>query len=271
MKQLYHVILLLLLFITAYSQDIKKTNEHNAWVSFSGNNSITKKWGVLTEFNWRRNDWFSKPIQNEIKLGVNYKTNKEYTFTLGWAHIENSSYSKLSQNVKENIYNNYSFNEQRLFEQLTINHQSTGRLMFDSRFRYEQRWSQNKVKVNNEFIRPSDEYLSLHPDFEDWKFRQRIRYRLRIQIPLTKKEMANKTLFFLASDEVFINIGRNVTANVFDQNRATIGFGWKFNKNTNIQLAYLNQFIEKSNGIAKENNHTLLTTLNFNIDFSSKK
>jgi hypothetical protein len=270
MKQLYHVIFILL-SITSYSQDIKKTNEHNVWVSLTGNNTITKKWGILTEFNWRRNDGFSKPIQNEIKLGINYKINKANLLTLGWAHNENFSYGAFSKNVSENIYNNYSYNEQRIFEQLAITHSSTGIILYDSRFRFEQRWIQNKIKVNNEYVRPSEEYLTLNPNVEDWRFRQRLRYRFRIQIPLTKKEMDDKTLFFLASDEVFVNFGKKVAANIFDQNRATIGFGWKFNKNTNIQLAYLNQFIEKSNGIAKENNHTLLTTLNFNIDFSSKK
>lgn len=270
MKQLY-LVFFILICITSYSQDVKKANEHNAWVSLSGNNSISKKWGVLTELNWRRNDGFSKPIQNEIKLGINYKLNKAHTVTLGWAHNENFSYGALSQNTKENIYNNFPTNEQRIFEQLTINHTSTGRILYDSRFRIEQRWTQNKVRINNEYVRPSEEYLSLNPNVEDWRFRQRIRYRFRIQLPLTKKEMFDNTLFFIASDEIFLNIGDKVAANVYDQNRAIIGLGWKFNTNTNIQASYLNQFIERSNGIAKENNHTLLLTLNFNIDFSSKK
>ncbi|EKT4502192.1 conserved hypothetical protein [Flavobacterium psychrophilum] len=270
MRKIYYAFFILL-SIQLHPQDVKKANENNAWISLSGNNSITKNWSILTELNWRRNEGFSKPIQNELKLGINYKVNKTHTVTLGWAHNETYSYGALSRNIKENIYNNYSYNEQRLFEQLSITHPSTNRILYDSRFRFEQRWIQNKVKVNNEYVRPSEEYLALHPDSEDWKFRQRIRYRLRIQIPLTKKEMADGTLFFSASDEIFLNVGNKIAANIYDQNRAIIGLGWRFNKNTNIQFAYLNHFIERSNGIAKENNHTFLSTLNFNIDFSAKK
>lgn len=92
--------LLYLLFtlpFTSYSQHIKKENEHNTWLTYQGNHVISKKIGFLTEFNWRRYNGFSAPIQNEIKLGVNYKTN---TFTLGWAHIENFSYGELSKKHK---------------------------------------------------------------------------------------------------------------------------------------------------------------------------
>jgi hypothetical protein len=70
---------------------------------------------------------------------------------------------------------------------------------------------------------------------------------------------------------MFINFEKKIAANIFDQNRTTIEFDWRFNKNKNILLAYLNQFIEKPNGIARENNHTFVSTLNYNIDFSSKK
>ena len=80
--------------------------------------------------------------------------------------------------------------------------------------------------------------------------------------------MADNTLFLVASDEIFANFGQKVTANIFDQNRLILNLGWRFNKDFNIQAGYQNQFIEKGNGIAKENNHTFIAALTYNLDFS---
>ena len=80
--------------------------------------------------------------------------------------------------------------------------------------------------------------------------------------------MKDNTLFFVAADEIFVNFGKNVPANIFDQNRLYLALGWRFTKDTNIQVGYMNQFIEKSDGVHKENNHTLQVALTYNIDFS---
>ena len=80
--------------------------------------------------------------------------------------------------------------------------------------------------------------------------------------------MKDNTLFLTASDEIYINYGQKVTANIFDQNRLILTLGWRFNKDFNIQTGYQNQFIEKANGVAKENNHTFIAALTYNLDFS---
>jgi len=80
--------------------------------------------------------------------------------------------------------------------------------------------------------------------------------------------MKDNTLFLVAADEIFANFGEKVTANIFDQNRLYLALGWRFNKDCNIQTGYLNQFIEKGDGVRKENNHTFQLALTYNIDFT---
>jgi hypothetical protein len=47
--------------------------------------------------------------------------------------------------------------------------------------------------------------------------------------------------------------------------------GWRFNKDFNFQMGYLNQFGVKSDGVKAERNHTLLISTVYNIDFTKKK
>ncbi|WP_329805213.1 DUF2490 domain-containing protein [Flavobacterium facile] len=251
-----------------YSQTDPKADQFNGWIFYTGNHKLTEKWGLHTEYQFRRSDGFSKPMQNQIRLGIDYNFTKQVSATIGWSYIETSAYGDFADEIPVK-YNNYKFNEQRIWEQFIIKHEHQGRFHFDSRFRLEQRWIANFVKENGvDFTRPSDAYLAANPTIEDWRYRQRARYRFRVQVPLTNSEMKDNTLFFVAADEIFANFGKHITANVFDQNRLYLALGWRFTKDTNIQLGYMNQFIEKGDGLHKENNHTMQVALTHNIDFS---
>jgi hypothetical protein len=102
-------------------------------------------------------------------------------------------------------------------------------------------------------------------------YRQRARYRVTLTVPLSKMQMADKTLFLTASDEVFIGFGKGIAKNVLDQNRLGVALGWRFNAACNIQLGYLNQYIIKKDGIHTERNHTFIVGVTYNIDFRKKE
>jgi len=268
-------LIIVFLVILSFSNTISaqtfnpKVDQSNAWIFYTGNHKLTEKWGVHTEFQWRRSEGLSDAMQNQVRLGLDYKLNKSYMVSAGWSYIETFEYGELAKETPTPKSNQYKFNEQRIWEQFVINHEHVGRFHFDSRFRLEQRWIANLVKdENGNYIRPTDAYLAANPTAEDWKFRQRARYRFRVQVPLSKPEMKDNTLFLVAADEIFANFGEKVTANIFDQNRLYLALGWRFNKDCNIQTGYLNQFIEKGDGVRKENNHTFQLALTYNIDFT---
>ncbi|MBL7775009.1 MAG: DUF2490 domain-containing protein, partial [Saprospiraceae bacterium] len=93
------------------------------------------------------------------------------------------------------------------------------------------------------------------------------RYRLLVSIPLSKKTMEDNTLFFSAYNEIFLGFGKGIQKNVLDQNRLYLALGWRFTKNANLQLGYLNHYVIKGDGAQKERNHTLQAGLTYNLDW----
>jgi hypothetical protein len=136
-------------------------------------------------------------------------------------------------------------NENRLWQQANFKAQY-GSIQVQHRYRLEQRW------LGASFV-------------------QRIRYRLQFTIPLQKTYLEKgKGLFMNVNNEVFLGFGRGIGKNILDQNRFIAAVGYKVSPNFNFQVGYLNQIIVKSNGIQIERNHTLWTSIVYNIDFTKK-
>jgi hypothetical protein len=94
----------------------------------------------------------------------------------------------------------------------------------------------------------------------------------RLQIPLKGREIKDKTPYAALYDELFVGFGKNVNANVFDQNRIGILLGYRFSKNVRLEAGYLNQTVQFGRQINGQNvfqyNHGLILNANFNLDFS---
>jgi hypothetical protein len=123
----------------------------------------------------------------------------------------------------------------------------------------EQRLIDNWSNSSGTFIQGKDNFLN------------RVRYRMMVNVPLSRKEMANNTLFLNVNDELFLGFGKGIAKNILDQNRFIAALGWRFNPNFNIQLGYLNQMVLKTDGIKVERNHTLWLSTTYNIDFTKSK
>ncbi|WP_366186461.1 DUF2490 domain-containing protein [Flavobacterium ovatum] len=257
----------LLIAVTSFSwaQTNTKVDQTNVWMSYNGNHKLTEKWGLHTEYQMRRNQGFKNPMQSMFRFGLDYNVSKDVMVTAGWAHIETAAYGEFAEAIPSR-FNDHKFNEHRIWEQLVINHNNSGRFSFDSRFRLEQRWTQSfknfGTSLSSDYLRYDD------PEEGYWKLRHRARYRFRVQVPLTSAQMEDNTLFLAVADEIFVNIGERVAANVFDQNRLSAALGWRFTKDSNIQVGYLNQFSEKGDGISRENNHTITVGYTHNLDFT---
>lgn len=75
----------------------------------------------------------------------------------------------------------------------------------------------------------------------------RMRYQLGLDIPLIKKQDAEK-LILKIKDEVMFNFGKNIVKNVFDQNRIYISLNYPMNKNLAFEAGYLNWFQQRPSG-----------------------
>jgi len=190
-----------------------------------------------------------------LRVGVNYQLNPRVLFRLGYAWIETYPYGEIPINGQGR-----DFTEHRLFQMVQLSHKE-GIIDFSHRFMLEQR-----------FV---GRYSSASVEKEDaFPLLNRMRYMVRLQLPLKGKEITDNTPYLALYDEIFIGFGENVNANVFDQSRIGVLLGYRFNKNLRIEGGYLNQTIQFGRQIngqnVFQNNNGLIINANFDIDLMKK-
>jgi hypothetical protein len=166
--------------------------------------SVEKKWGGYAEVQARSNGLFRQYFYNELKGGLSYDLDKNFTVLLGAGR-----YGTFDAPGPVNV-------EKRLWQQLVLN-QFMSRLKIEHRYRVEQRW----------LTFPEDSTV----------FRQRLRYRLNAFLPLNHKTITGKTVFLSVYDEIFLN----PKGPVLERNRAYVGLGYQLNAHLNLQLGWVRQ------------------------------
>ena len=207
----------------------------HGWLVYQGTHHLSTKFDLHTEYQWRRADGFAGWQQSLTRIGLDYKLNPIVTISGGYGWI--LSYPYGSQPIANRT------NENRLWQQVILK-QPIGNFQVQHRYRLEQRWIDNQ-------------------------FKQRMRYRAQVLIPLQKSFVDKKQgLFLNLNDEVFLGFGSGMGKNILDQNRFISAVGYQFNKDFSMQMGYLNQFVIKSDGLHMERNHTLWTAITYNFDFT---
>ena len=248
MKNLANYILACLVFLTALSgakaQDTRVLSEQqHAWVLVNGSKKINDKFSVLYDFQFRRDDFGQNWQQLLLRAGLGYAITDNLQGVVGYCFVETYPYGDFP------VAN--AFPEHRIWEQLQTK-QAIGKIALTHRFRLEQRM----IGFANT------------GEFQPYRFENRIRYMNRWSFPL--KTWEKQKLVFNIFDEVFLNFGKNVAYNVFDQNRISGNFGFSVNPKITIEMGYLNQMVGlrslTSDGFMKfESNHTI--TIGFTGNF----
>ncbi|MNQ27483.1 hypothetical protein D3C85_407430 [compost metagenome] len=233
------------------------TNNSIGWYNFFGTFKISEKFGIHTEYQWRRNEMITEWQQSLLRVGLNYNLNSRVLFRVGYGWIETYPYGEIPLNGMGR-----DFTEHRIFEMVQLNHKE-GIVDFSHRFMLEQRFVGRYSSINET---TEDEFPLLN----------RIRYMIRVQVPLKGNEIKDKTPYLAFYDEIFIGFGKNVNMNVFDQNRIGILVGYRFNKNLRIEGGYLNQTVQfgrqiDGQNVFQNNNGVILNTnLNFDLTKTNK-
>lgn len=227
------------------------TRDNIGWYNFFGTVQLKNKWGIHTEYQWRRDNVITDWQQSLLRVGVNYRLNERVLFRAGYGWIETFPYGEIPINALGR-----DFTEHRIFEMVQLKHKE-GIFNFSHRFMLEQRFVGN--------------YRSSTAEKEDiYTFLNRARYMVRLKVPLKGKELKDKTPYAALYDELFIGFGENVKSNVFDQNRLGILVGYRFNKNVSVEGGYLNQIVQLAREINNQNvfqqNNGLIINAIFNID-----
>jgi hypothetical protein len=211
---------------------------HNIWLGYFGDARLVGRWGLHTEFQYRRTNGLRDPMQYFYRAGVNYYLPQKVMLTLGATYLLSLPYGDYPDAGR-------TF-ERRIYLMASLG-QQFGRLSLTHRFIQDQRW----IRAEGE-----DRYL----------FENRSRYRAQLKLALTKPEIGPKTLYALASDELFISYGANVAANVFNQNRLYGGLGFQVTEALAVEASYLNQIVQHDDGVVFERNHTGQLSLYFTPD-----
>jgi hypothetical protein len=199
----YYFGLLLFLFTSAaFAQNSKVGTWGIATLVLPGDSS--HKWGGYTELQVRTNGVLSQFMYDEVKAGISYDIDKDFTALLGTGRYTTFDYQDVSAGP--------TTTENRLWEQITTN-QFLYRLKLEHRYRVEQRW------VNG-------------------NYRNRFRYRLNAFIPFNNTKIVAKTYFLSIYDEVFLN---NQVPN-FERNRVSAALGYQFDRSWIFQAGWINQY-----------------------------
>lgn len=201
------------------------TRESIGWYNYFGTFKLTSKVGLHTEYQWRRDNVITNWQQSLLRVGVNYQLRPNVLFRVGYAWIETFPYGEIPINGLGR-----DFTEHRIFQMAQLT-QKEGIVDISHRFMLEQRFVGRYSSANEE---QEDEFPLLH----------RMRYMVRLQVPLKGDQIKDKTPYVALYDEVFIGFGQNVNANVFDQNRIGILLGYRFNKHVRLEAGYLNQIVQ---------------------------
>ena len=170
------------------------TENLNGWLMYFGNHKISEKWGIHAEVQLRRHDIFNDPQQLLIRGGFEYYFDNGNRFTLGYGFIETFPYGEFA--VADN------FPEHRIWQQF-LTSQSFNKFRLLHRYRLEQRFIGSPATSS----------------MDGGRYENRFRYMLKVTYPLT--ETWKRNLFLAVYDEFFLNFGKEVGYNLFDQVRGS--------------------------------------------------
>lgn len=252
------VICILLCGLLLCAQGNSRVSEKNAigWFNYNGTFKISPKFGVHTEYQWRRAEYVTNWQQGLLRLGLNYQANSAVQLRLGYAWIETYPYS----NTPINGFGK-NFTEHRIFQMATLTNKIS-KIDISHRFMLEQRWIGRYSSAN---LTTEDSYVFLN----------RMRYMLRLQMPLIGNSIGNKTPYCAMYNEIFIGFGTNVNENIFDQNRLGLLLGYKFNNQVRVEAGYLNQTLQLAREVGGQNifqnNNGFLVSTILNFDLQNNK
>ncbi|MBP9932221.1 MAG: DUF2490 domain-containing protein [Chitinophagaceae bacterium] len=249
--------ILLVLVLFAHFTGLKAQNSRKTilgkigWYNYFGTFQLSDKWGIHTEYQWRRDAFITDWQQSLLRVGLNYQPVSHVLFRMGYGWIETFDYGEIPLNVYGK-----TFTEHRLFEAMQLTHRTSG-IDFLHRIMLEQRFV---GKYETAFSDREESFPLLH----------RMRYMFRAQVALKGKVVQDRTPYAAFYDEIFMGFGKNVQANIFDQNRISFMLGYRFNPLFRIEAGYLNQIVQFGRIINGQNifqyNHGCIINANLSLD-----
>ena len=200
-------------------------NQQLLWYGYYNKLQINQNWVLKSEVQERH--FYQPLVQHQLVFRTNLDRRilDDINVSLGFVvflQSPNDPESESTLMVSE-LRTDFGFNAKKKYKYFNVN----------QRFKVEARFFHQTE--NNELV----------GGYQFSNFR--MRYQLGLDIPLIKKQDAEK-LILKIKDEVMFNFGKNIVKNVFDQNRIYIGLNYPMNKNLAFEAGYLNWFQQRPSG-----------------------
>lgn len=240
MKKIVPFLLLALISQFTIGQTIKSVQkQEQAWLGYTNQTRLSTKWGIWGEVHLRRTDFLARWNQTLYRGGLTYYVADNVRLTAGYAYI--GSYLAPSGIVRP---------EHRPWQQIWWTSRF-GRLNLTQWFRTEQRFNH----------RVMGDQLA-----DGYGFNWRIRYNIMVQVPFKGEAIQPGVPNFVVQNETFVNLGKQITYNYFDQNRFFVGLSYPFSKSFTAQAGYMNLFQQQATGNVFANNHAARLFLFHTLD-----
>jgi len=238
---------LLLLPVIGISQTTKQTRVMGqTWFGIYNQTRFSKRWGMWFDAQlYTREKMVTGIFQSEIRPGLTYYLNDTTRLTTGYTFQDNypfDGHKKVSQP------------EHRIWHQIQWTARYK-RIHTSQYFRLEERWIR---KIANDSTLASGSMFAF-----------RARYNFALGIPIFAH--GKQTPWSVSiGDEAFVNFGKQVVYNYFDQNRFFAGFTYRFTPLKTLQVGYLNVFQQLASGNKYRQMHAVRIYYFYNIDLRRK-
>ena len=210
------VLLLTVVYLSFVSLTVAQTKnvtkKDKQWLQYYNTIKLNNSWIIKSDGGFRWENRFENNSQYIIRTGLAYKIMPKMQVLLGIAHL--------------GFYNNdeLSRREIRPYQEFTIN-DLYGKLKIQHRYRLEERYFST---INSSAT----------------SFNYRFRYRIYVTFPIVdfSEEEKSSKLFLNLGDEIFINAGKDIVYNIFNQNRVLLGTTYQLNKNFSFTFTYNFEF-----------------------------
>ena len=213
---------------------------------------ITNKIGYYGEHHLRLrnkaddiNSFVGRTRQVYNRAGINFFFNEYFEGIIGPTLVLNYTPDKSNPDFEKIVL------EPRIWHQWLFIMPTMGRFKLYHQFRFEHRWKRSNVVDSN------------------FEYTNRYRYKLFTYMALNKKTIEVKTLFFSPSAEIFMQSGRPIVYNPFEDFRTYNGFGYVLNPNITFFAGHMWTLGQKSSGFEYRTSHILRFNVLIGLDFRS--
>jgi len=239
---IFSLFLLCSIFLNAQTRQVQYGQQ--TWLDYLNQNRYSKQWGSWIDLQLKLTDhYFNAVLASESTLGATYYTKNNLKIVGALTYVDQIHAGT----------NEYHLAEYRPWQMVQLNTESP-HSKFLQWLRLEERFKQT---TSNDA--PTSNY----------DFTYRLRYYFLSQIPLTKHPYQKGSFSLVLSDEIYINYGKSIVYNTFDQNRISAGFYYYLNKDNIFQFGYTNVYQQLSAKNKFSNLDVLRVSIFNNINFGT--